>query len=78
MPMFDSTKAHMPVGTIVPTNTNMDQLVTIMKKNVSKESEKMDRWAYRRHPSVAVAKGEGSARQLQYRRCNENRVSKLG
>lgn len=43
MPMFDSTKAHMPVGTIVPTNTNMDQLVTIMKKNVSKESEKMDR-----------------------------------
>lgn len=41
MPTFDSTKAHMPVGTIVP--TKMDQLVTIMNKIVSKESEKMDR-----------------------------------
>lgn len=41
MPMFDSTTAHMPVGTIVP--TNMSQLVTFMNKLFQKENDKMER-----------------------------------
>lgn len=34
MPMFDSTTAHMPVGTIVP--TSKDQLVIRAKENRKK------------------------------------------
>lgn len=58
MPMFDSTTAHMPVGTIVP--ANRDQLVI--------KAGKIRDDAHMRHLSVAVAKGEGSAQYLRYRR----------
>lgn len=37
MPMFDSTTAHMPVGTIVP--TNKDQLVIRGKNKNKREPE---------------------------------------
>lgn len=64
MPIFDSTTAHMPVGTIVP--ANRDQLVIKVEK--IKENEKIKDDAHMRHLSVAVAKGEGSAQYLRYRR----------